>query len=171
MSPYHQHFQSMARYNVWATRKLLEAVAKVPEEDYRRDTGLFFQSIHGTLNHLLVTEHMLWYPRFAEGISPRHALNLEAEADREHLGERLMAGAASWEPLIAGLPVERFSGKLEYVSTKGVLTSLPFTPTLAHIFNHGTHHRGQITAGLTLMGYPCPVLDLAYMLMEESQQV
>jgi hypothetical protein len=65
------HFLQLARYNVWATRRLVEAVAEVSEADYRKDSGLFFKSIHGTLNHLLVGEHMLWYPRFARGVSPK----------------------------------------------------------------------------------------------------
>ena len=42
------HFLQLARYNVWATRRLIEAVAVVPEADYRKDMGLFFKSIHGT---------------------------------------------------------------------------------------------------------------------------
>ena len=62
------HFTQLARYNVWATARVLDAVRALPEEAYRRDVGLFFKSIHGTLNHLLVGEHHLWFVRFAEGI-------------------------------------------------------------------------------------------------------
>ena len=64
-------------------------MAALPEDDYRRDVGLFFKSIHGTLNHLLVGEHLLWFRRFAEGVSPRLALDDEAETDRTRLAERL----------------------------------------------------------------------------------
>ena len=74
----HTHFLTLARYNVWATALLLDAVAPVGEDDYRRDLGLFFKSIHGTLNHLLVGEHLLWFRRFAEGISPKVALKSKA---------------------------------------------------------------------------------------------
>ena len=55
------HFTQLARYNVWATERLLDAVRALPDDDYRRDVGLFFKSIHGTLNHLLVGEHCLLY--------------------------------------------------------------------------------------------------------------
>ena len=58
------HFATVARYNAWATQRLLDAVAAVNDTDYRRDTGLFFKSIHGTLNHLLVGEHLLWFRRW-----------------------------------------------------------------------------------------------------------
>jgi uncharacterized damage-inducible protein DinB len=165
----HAHFLQLARYNVWATRRLLDAVAAVSEADYRKDVGLFFKSIHGTLNHLLVGEHMLWYPRFAKGTSPSVALNAEVEPDRARLGQALRGGAANWLPLIESWAAERFDGSLNYTNMRGQAMSLPFAPTLAHVFNHGTHHRGQITAALTALGHPCPELDLVYLLQEESK--
>ena len=165
---WHAYFSTLARYDVWATHRLLDAVALLSEEDYRRDVGLFFKSIHGTLNHLLVAEHLLWHPRFASGTSPRVALDEEAEPDRTRLAERLLDGAARWQPLIAGWPAERFDGVMEYTTMRGQFARLPFATTLAHVFNHGTHHRGQITAALTAMRQPCPELDLVYMLQEES---
>ena len=162
------HFATLARYNAWATRRLLDGVAALGEDDYRRDVGLFFRSIHGTLNHLLVAEHWLWLRRFAEGVSPKLALDEEVEPDRQRLAARLLEGAARWQPLVESWPAERFDGVLRYTTMRGNSVSLPFATTLAHVFNHGTHHRGQITAAVTALGQPCPVLDLVYMLQEES---
>ena len=164
------HFQTLARYNVWATARVLESVAAVPDDAYRRDVGLFFKSIHGTLNHLLVGEHLLWFRRFAEGVSPKVGLDEEVEPDRARLAERLLQGAARWQPLIEGWPVERFDGVLSYTTMRGQLATLPFAATLTHVFNHGTHHRGQITAAFTRLGQPFPELDLVYMLQQEHTQ-
>jgi uncharacterized damage-inducible protein DinB len=163
------HFLMLARYNVWATRKLCAHVDALSEADYRRDAGLFFRSVHGTLNHLLVGEHQLWFRRFAEGVSPQLRLDEEVEADRARLRERLLDGAARWRPLIVSWDAARFDGTLGYTSTKGVAISLPFAATLAHMFNHGTHHRGQITAAITAMGQACPEIDLVWMLQAESR--
>lgn len=163
----HAHFATLARYNAWATRRVLDAVATVPEADYRRDVGLFFKSIHGTFNHLLVGEHLLWFRRFAEGVSPVLKLDDEIEPDRTRLAERLLEGAARWQPLIAGWPIDCFDGSVSYTTMRGNAVALPFAATLAHVFNHGTHHRGQITAALTRLGQPCPELDLVYMLQQE----
>ena len=96
----HTHFSHLARYNVWATKRLLRAVEALPEADYRRDVGLFFKSIHGTLNHLLVGEHLIWFARFAKGVSPKVPLDTEAEPDRARLAQALKGGAANWLPLI-----------------------------------------------------------------------
>ena len=164
------HFLQLARYNVWATRRLLDAVAVVSEADYRKDVGLFFKSLHGTLNHLLVGEHLIWYPRFAKGVSPKMALNAEVEPDRARLGQALKGGAANWLPLIESLPVDRFDDVLSYTTMRGVPATLPFGATLAHVFNHGTHHRGQITAALTALGHASPDLDLVYLLQEEASK-
>ena len=163
------HFATLARYNLWATRKLYEHVDALPEADYRRDTGLFFKSVHGTLNHLLVGEHGVWFARFRSGVSNPISLNTELEPDRARLRERLIDGAQRWTPLIATIPFERFDGTLEYTTTRGVPQSLPFAATLAHVFNHGTHHRGQITAAITAMGHPCPEIDMVWMLQAQAR--
>ena len=167
-STWHAHFSGQARYHVWATHRLLEAVSRVPDADYRRDVGLFFKSIHGTLNHMLVAEHLLWYARFAKGASPVLALHTEVEPHRERLAQALKGGSANWTPLIASWSAERFDGHLDYRTSKGDPLSLPFAATLAHVFNHATHHRGQITAALTAMGQPCPELDMVYFLLAEQ---
>ena len=163
------HFATLARYNLWATRKLYEHVDALTEGEYLRDAGLFFKSVHGTLNHLLVGEHTLWFRRFAEGISPKAQLGDELEPDRARLRERLLEGAARWQPLVASWDEARFDGMLNYTTTKGIAMSLPFAATLAHVFNHGTHHRGQITAAITGLGRPCPEIDLVWMLQGESR--
>lgn len=165
MNP-HTHFTTLARYNVWATRRLLDAVAPLSEDAYRRDVGLFFRSIHGTLNHLLVGEHLIWFRRFAEGVSPKDSLDREVEADRQRLAQALMDGAKKWEALVQSWPADRFDGALRYTTMRGDPAELPFAATLAHVFNHATHHRGQITAALTALGQPAPELDLVYCLQQ-----
>ena len=74
-----------------------------------------------------------------------------------------------WAPLIASFKPDRWSGTLDYTTMRGTAASLPFAATLAHVFNHGTHHRGQITAALTALGQPCPELDLVYFLQNPSK--
>jgi uncharacterized damage-inducible protein DinB len=169
-SPWHRHFNSQARYHVWATHRLLEAVSQLSDGEYQRDVGLFFKSIHGTLNHMLVAEHLLWYARFAKGASPVLALDAEIEPDRERLAQALKGGSANWSQLIASWPAERFDGHLDYQTSKGVPQSLPFAASLAHVFNHATHHRGQITAALTVLGHAAPELDWVYHLQQQAAE-
>ena len=126
--------------------------------------------MHGTLNHLLVAD-TVWYPRFAEGVSNKVALDAEIESDRAALRDRLLAAVPRWQKLIASFDDARFTetSTLDYTTTKGIAQSLPFAPTLGHVFNHATHHRGQITAAITAMGYACPEIDWVWMLQAESR--
>src|SRR5262245_3945673 len=52
-----------AAYNGWANTRIYAAAGTLPETDYRADSGAFFKSMHGTLNHLLVGDR-IWMRRF-----------------------------------------------------------------------------------------------------------
>jgi uncharacterized damage-inducible protein DinB len=158
----------MARYHVWATDRLLSAVDALPDEAYRRDCGLFFGTVHGTLNHLLLTDSEIWYPRFIENRSPAIALDAELETDRAALRARLAAATRRWPDYIATLDDDELAGDLSYIMTTGQPRVLPLSTTLLHVFNHATHHRGQITTALTMMGVEYPALDLAVLLVTEQ---
>ena len=163
------HFLMLARYHVWATDRLLDRhIAPLSDADYRRDAGLFFKSVHGTLNHLLVAERGLWFERFANGNSPKRKLNEEAHSARRALDAALRQAVRDWLPVIESWDESRYDSSLSYTSTEGVTRSVPFTPTLTHVFNHGTHHRGQITAAITAMGHPGPEIDLLYVVLAEQ---
>src|SRR5271155_2581424 len=60
------HFLMFGKYNAWANQRLCDAAAGLSDADYRRDRGAFFKSMHGTLNHLLVTDR-IWMQRFTGG--------------------------------------------------------------------------------------------------------
>lgn len=166
-----ESLQLLARYNIWATTKLSQSLADVTDADFYRDCGLFFQSIFGTLNHLLLGEHELWFPRFAQGHSPALQLNTIVEQDRHVLIQTLQEKTLNWITFLNAVKPQDLTGNLNYQTSTGQQKSLPYAATLVHVFNHGTHHRGQISAALTAMGYVCPELDLVYMLVEEQQNL
>jgi uncharacterized damage-inducible protein DinB len=162
------YFETLARYHVWATDKLLAQVAMMSDAYYRQDCGLFFKSVHGTLNHMLVGERH-WYSRFADGVSLKMALNAELEPDREALAMALRTAVSRWGSWIATMDVKRFDGFLQYTKASGGQVTAPFASALGHVFNHGTHHRGQLSATLTALRYPVPEMDLIYMLQAEMK--
>ncbi|HEY8100277.1 MAG TPA: DinB family protein [Burkholderiaceae bacterium] len=163
------YFETLARYHIWATDKVLAEVGQMIDAHYRQDCGLFFKSVHGTLNHMLVGEQH-WYSRFAEGISLTLPLNAELETDRALLASALRDAVKRWSPWIATLDLKRFEGNLHYTRTSGGQVVVPFASALGHVFNHGTHHRGQVSAALTATGYKVPEMDLIYMLQLEMKR-
>jgi uncharacterized damage-inducible protein DinB len=161
------YFVSLADYHVWATRRLLdEHLASLSDDEWRRDAGLFFHSVHGTVNHLLVGDES-WWARFAENRSLRIALDAELHTDRAALCDALGKAVTRWGAWIATLDAARFDGDLTYTRNNGQTMRVPFAPALGHVFNHATHHRAQITAALTAFGRPCPEIDWIYKLQQE----
>lgn len=153
----------LADYHDWANELLLEQIETISAEHYAMPAGLFFSSIHGTLNHLLLGDRA-WYGRFSG--KPEHfsSLGQELEPDRKKLVAQLRERRALWRMLIGRTAEEIMVGKLQYKTTAGVPAATPWLGTLTHVFNHATHHRGQISAVLTRFGYACPELDLIHFL-------
>ncbi len=155
-------YTTFAGYNAWANRRLLEAAAQLSDSDYRADRGVFFRSMHGTLNHLLATDR-IWMKRFTgTGDAPDrldailHDRLDALRAAREAEDRRIV----TW---IAGLDEAQLAGSIRYrrVSSPEEFVQ-PLMPALDHWFNHQTHHRGQAHALLTGLGREAPELDLLY---------
>jgi uncharacterized damage-inducible protein DinB len=167
--PLANYFASLARYHAWATRRLVESnLAPLSDDEWHRDSGLFFRSVHRTVNHLLLTDD-IWFARFAEGRSLRLPLDSELHTDRIAVCDALLRAVARWGPWLSTLAPERFDGELAYTRNNGDAVRIPFAPALGHVFNHATHHRGQLTAALTAMAQPGPELDWVYLLQQEAK--
>jgi uncharacterized damage-inducible protein DinB len=155
-------YRMFAGYNAWANQRLYDAAAALPEEQYYADRGAFFKSVHGTLNHLLVTDR-IWLQRMTgTGDAPDRldAILFEGLPDlrtaREAEDARLIA-------YTDGLTEQQLAGVIRYrrVSTPDIYEQ-PLAPALAHLFNHQTHHRGQAHCLLTILTGKAPELDLLY---------
>lgn len=157
-----QHFRMFAAYNRWANQILYEATELLSEEEIRRDTGVFFGSLLGTLNHILVADR-IWLKRFTgEGAAPS-ALNTILHEDLKALRSAREAEDARIIDWIDDLPVSAFAGRFTYLTVTDMRTvSQRLAPALAHFFNHQTHHRGQAHAILTSLGKPGITLDMIY---------
>jgi uncharacterized damage-inducible protein DinB len=230
MSALAHHMRVMASYHRHATATLLDgiklampsefnnlgalatnpgvsttSVRRVPRvSPYRKDSKLFFRSIHGTLNHLLGAE-TLWWHRLAGSSEDAadiaaiyelnrrdlsHAWERRIES-RAELFERLLHTTAAWEELVAtgvardgqldevihtpssayspappsasDIDDAWFMDSVEYTDTDGRPRSVVRAAALTQVFNHATHHRGQITAAFTYWGEDFPSLDMQNM--------
>lgn len=156
-----RHFMMFAAYNQWANNRLYDAADKLTDEEFGRDTGAFFGSMMGTLNHLLVTDR-IWMKRFTgQGDAPASldfiiqralpALRMAREAEDRRIVE--------W---VEGLSDKDIAGRFSYVTTDMRTISQRLAPALDHLFNHQTHHRGQAHMILTTLGYASVTMDLMY---------
>ncbi len=161
----HQHLRLMADYHHWALQRLYAVVDQLSDSDYRRDTKLFFNSVHGSLNHILLVDH-IWHARLVASPIAITGLDQELESDRAALKSRSLKFAKSWRGFVDALTPEQIAGDLDYRTIKGDPYRMPYASLILHVFNHATHHRGQISTVLTQLGLEAPVMDFPYFLFE-----
>lgn len=158
--PMRSLFQMFAGYNAWANQRLYAAAAQLADADYRADHGVFFKSVHGTLNHLLVGDR-IWMQRLTgEGDAPTRldAILFEALAPLRTAREAEDARIAAF---VDGLGDHDLTRKVRYTTiSRPAAIEQELRYALPHVFNHQTHHRGQVHALLTKMTGDAPSLDL-----------
>ncbi|KAJ2960480.1 hypothetical protein NQZ79_g4095 [Umbelopsis isabellina] len=180
---------SLAHYNKWAYQKLLNGLSTVSDEDYYGNAGLVFRSIHGTLCHLYVADTN-WYARFVNDYPDNYEETRllwrgddcyatpnatsspweSAVSDRAELSKVILKKAQCWIDWLTKLPENADLPKLSFSRSNGEQQKDQDSGLLMlHVFNHTTHHRGQITAGVTHFGYP-PIdgLDYYVFLLEQK---
>lgn len=160
-----QYFAMLARYHRWAYGRLYERVDELSDADYYADRGLFFGSIHRSLNHLLLVDR-LWLDRLNSIRTGAVNLAEELVADRAALRQAIFKQCEALIEFADNIDETKLDADLSYVSSTGEPLTLPMAPLIAHIVNHGTHHRGQISTALTQCGVEAPVMDIPYFLIE-----
>lgn len=158
--------RNMAAYNRWQNEAVLATADQLDDAARRADRGLFFGSFTATVNHLLWADRM-WLHRFA-GTEPPAGAGI---ADSTSLcddwptlvGERRRTDAAiiDWA---ATLEPSWLEGDLTWYSgAAGRHITRPRALLVTHLFNHQTHHRGQLHAALTMAGLQTAPTDLPFM--------
>lgn len=146
--------QMMARYNTWQNHSLVTAADGLTDAERRADRGAFFGSIFATLNHLIWGD-TVWMSRLGGWDKPSVPAKDHASfyPDWEAYKAARVTADARIEAWADGLAPENLAGDLSWCS--GVLKAdvqKPRALCIAQLFNHQSHHRGQIHAMLTAAG-------------------
>ncbi len=161
-------YNTFAAYNQWANERIYNCAEKLTEAEFRADRGVFFKSMQGTLNHILVGDQ-LWMARFlGEGPIPKSLDEIlfktlpELRAARANEDKRII----DW---VATLDDKKLAGVFVYTPiTIPRRTEQVLAPALDHFFNHQTHHRGQAHSIFTGFGMEVPSLDLVAFRIENK---
>ena len=153
-----EYVRLMARYNQWLNTGLRKLLATMSPKELAHDHGAFFGTIHAIVNHLLWGD-ILWMSRFDGGKGPPPAPGstplgimesvgfndtiIEWEAIRIQTDGRIHAWAEGIGSSDLNGDIEWYSGAVQKQMRK------LFGLCVVQLFNHQTHHRGQILAMLT----------------------
>jgi len=171
-----EYLQRMARYNQWVNRGLYDKVQLLSAGDIAKDRGAFFGSIFGTLNHILVAD-MFWLRRFSSSkackdvLAPMRDMTMPSglrdvlfndiqtlRARREEMDGLILDFSETWDD-------EMLASSIRYRNMAGEKHEQPLGALLQHLFNHQTHHRGQVTTLLFQAGIDPEATDLLVMQM------
>lgn len=163
-----EYVSVMAVYNRQMNERIYATAAHLPDAARRSDQGAFWGSIHATLGHLLWADQM-WMSRFdgwekpAANLAASGCVAVEFEALwalRRDADARIEAWALQMDATSVAGRLTWFSGAANKMMTadRGGL--------LVHLFNHQTHHRGQVHAILTRLGEHTGDTDLWLVMAE-----
>jgi uncharacterized damage-inducible protein DinB len=152
---------SMAAYNSWMNGKIYDAAQRLPAEEVARDRGAFFKSILATLNHLLFAD-LVWFGRFKDGrarlADPSIMILHEDLADLRRAREALDREIEDWARTVDEAWLAQ---PFTYTTLRGdERQTYPVAVLVMQMFNHQTHHRGQITTLLTQAGEDVGATDI-----------
>ena len=155
-------------YDRWANTRTLEAASKLASEQFLKDLGSSHRSIRNTLVHILSGERT-WLTRW-KGSSPQNMLDPE----RFPAVEALRAGWAELEKelraFLDSLSDERLRAAVSYKNLEGKSFAHPLWEQMAHVVNHGTYHRGQVTTMLRQLGAEPVATDLSVFFREQQNR-
>lgn len=161
-----EYVRMMADYNAEMNRRVYAAAARLGEAGRREDGGAFWKSVHGTLSHVYWGDR-IWLARFGLGRPPEVGIDRSGEyvAEFDDLAARRALFDAEIIDWAAGLAQSEIDGDLTWFSgASGREMTRPRAMCLTQIFNHQTHHRGQVHALLTRAGETTGATDLPFVL-------
>ena len=154
----------MARFNQWVNGHIYDAVAALSDEEYRRDRKAFFGSIHRTLNHLLVVDR-LWMGRIRGVDTGIKSLTDILFDEFEPLRAARGREDEGLIELVDGIDEDGFTAPVVYTRMLGTgEQQTRLDHILITLYNHQTHHRGQVHAMLTQAGVTPTDIDVIYFL-------
>lgn len=163
-----EYAQTMARYNRWMNEKIYAACDRLTDEERKQNRGAFFRSIHSTLNHLIWADYT-WLGRFTSGTPlardyPKAAIGTDLYDGWHELKSARIAMDADILSWAATLDAEWLAADFNWYSGLTQSTrSKPAWLLVSHMFNHQTHHRGQVTTLLSQRGVDPGDTDLMLM--------
>jgi uncharacterized damage-inducible protein DinB len=160
MYSWKNYFIIQADYQHWANEVMFKSLDLLTPDAIDSDQGLFFQSIHHTVDHILQVSRS-WLARLqGEPLSVNY--REISHPDWRELKNALRHETRRLQNWLEDRPDEFFDGQVTFTGGDGKERSMWVRDALSHLFTHFAHHRGQVSAVATRLGAPCPEMDFVY---------
>lgn len=166
-SPLQDHFRMLVKYNRLANRRLLDACSRLSTDALQQPSAAPFSTIPGLLEHVLASDEV-WLARFAGNRSAGFRPGPPAPRDLAEFRSARDAMDVRIGEFVDGLSDEELMHTICVINSRKEETCAPLARFLTHMFNHQTHHRGQVQVLLRAGGVLGVALDLHRLLAEHS---
>jgi uncharacterized damage-inducible protein DinB len=140
-------------YHYWARDRVLAAAGTLTPEQYARPLGSSFPTVRDTLNHVYFAE-WIWYRRW-QGDSPTGPPGVDLP-DATRLRAAWAGQEAALRAFFEGIGEDGLGRVIEYRLLNGQPGAAPLWQMVAHVVNHASYHRGQVTTMLRQLGATPP---------------
>jgi len=164
-----EYFVKILDYNLWANQRVLNAAERLTEEQFSRKLGESWGSVHHTLVHIMNAE-WIWLERW-HGNSPREWLPFDDFPTVAALREHWATITSEQLTFVKKQTPESLEQVLSYHNSRGIACQAPLWLLLGHLVNHGTHHRGELTAMFALLDVPHKENDFYYYFLIQDGQM
>jgi uncharacterized damage-inducible protein DinB len=155
--------QLLARYNRWMNERLYAVVGEFDDAERRRDRGAHFGSMLRTLSHILWGDR-IWLARLVGATYSEKAFGADLYPDFADLSRERAITDAAIQDWAAKVTPQWLASTCEFrFVSDGRTRRMPGWVAAAHMFQHATHHRGQLTTLIKQAGKEPGVTDLPWM--------
>ncbi len=175
-----KNFRMLSLYNQRINTQLMDCCLTLPSDIIEKETDSFFANIISYWNHILFGDLILLgrlasneiaqltledFTNFPSPKSPQDIYHSQL-SDLAVLRKQLDALIIDYCTNLTEEDCEKF---ITYTTTEGDSITKAIADVTQHIFNHQTHHRGQLTCVLSQFGVDYGCMDLPVIVSEGSR--
>ena len=143
--------ERMAKYLLWADKRIWQIVSELSEDEYSKDLGKNIGSIKRRYVHL-AEDYQEWYYDWI-GNSSKELPDFSSMG-RDELFQSIQQSINRFISMIESPPIE----SIEIDTDRGKIT-ITFEEIFFHLVNHATYHRGQIVMALRMLDRDVQMTD------------
>lgn len=160
MTTLKKHFVYQSDYQHWANDKLFDSLDVLDDEARHSNQGMVFESMHKTVNHiLLVTRNWMSRLKQEQAASGHDEMYVADWKELKHALRQEFRGMQRW---LEARPEMFFDEKVDDPNDLGLPSQLWVRDALTHVMTHAAHQRGQVIAVAVRLGAPVPELDFIF---------
>jgi len=163
-----EYFQQLFDYHYWANWRMFAVAETLSQEQLFRQQEHSWGSVYGVLLHMMNAE-WIWLQRW-QGESPTAFFSSDDFPTLASVKKYWTALEAEMRTFIANQTPQTLEAEITYTTTLGQMYHLSLWLMMAHVANHGTHHRGELAAMFASMDTPHPEDELIHYALKMGGQ-